>query len=220
MRLSRQRRNVVTALAASALIMPIFGGTLLAEEELDLDSQAIVTPREEVAAQTGYLLYHDSGMPQGFYDLYYPRGHLVRFSPPSKEFTIQMLMVCGNYEYKGKKALGPSTEKRFTVKIWNEDFSEELWSQDLSWYLFPKSPKYTWVKVDVPGIKVKGDFCIDVITNNPDPPDPEGPVLGIAWSNSTLNEHSSVSLYGTEDTWVLPMPREDVNWMVRVKGLS
>jgi hypothetical protein len=206
-----KKRNLLATLGTLALMTFVWGGALMAEEEPML-------PPEEAQAQVGYLLYHDDGIPQGFYDLYYPRGHVVRFSPPSEEFTIQMLMVCGNYD--GKKALGPTTEKKFTVKIWNEDFSEELWSQDFSWYLFPKSPKYTWVKIDVPGIKVKGDFYIDVITNNPDPPDPEGPVLGIAWSNSTLNEHSSISLYGTEDTWVLPMPREDVNWMVRVKGLS
>jgi hypothetical protein len=73
------------------------------------------------------------------------------------------------------------------------------------------------VEIKVPDIQVEGDFYVDVTTNNPNS---EGLLLGIAWSDSTVNEHSSVLLYGTEDIWMLPMPQQGVNWMIRVKGLG
>jgi hypothetical protein len=213
-------RKIVTVLACSAMALSIFGGAFVAKEKFGVDPLGAVTALKatgKAATQTGYLIRYEDGAPKGFYDLYYPHGHLVRFSPPSYPFTIQSLAICGNYD--GEEILNPNTEKRFTVSIWNSDFSQELWHQNFSWYLFPKSPSYEWAEINVPDIKVKDGFYVDVITNNIDPQ--ESLLLGIAWSDSVINEHSSISVYGTPHTWLLKdLPQEKVNWMIRAKGVS
>jgi hypothetical protein len=165
-----------------------------------------------VVGGIGYLLYYDDGMPDGFYTLYNPRGHLIHFSPKASPFEIQKVMICGNVSGKDLKDW---RRKSFTVNIWNKDLSQKLWSSDPSWQPFTPAPEHHWVAVEVQGVQVRDDFYIEVITNSDKKLN-----LAIAYDTSVVNEHSDISLYGTVDPWMLELPRGDVNWMIRVEGVG
>lgn len=149
-------------------------------------------------------LKYDDGRRDGDYAIGGPRGYLVQFSAPSKSFTINKVRMFG-WLY------GTGYEKRtFEIEIWDENL-ETIYSVShphTDFYPYPE-----WVDVEIPNIVVSGDFYIFLCTNTP----AEGGIK-ICFDSSIKNEHSEVTMNWEKVDWYLKVPKEKVNWMIRVVG--
>lgn len=91
-------------------------------------------------------------------------GHIVYVTPPAKPFRIQKIKVFGMAKIKNDTDL---YLRHVTVRIWDNEENNQLWSQDLPWRLFMGG---AWVDIEVPDIRVNDDFQVEVITHS----DPAG----------------------------------------------
>jgi hypothetical protein len=91
-------------------------------------------------------------------------GHIVHFTPPAKPFRVQTIRIFGMAKIKNTREFD---EKHVTVRIWDKEGNNQLWSQDLPWRLFMGG---CWVDVKVPGIRVNDDFKVEIVTHG----DPAG----------------------------------------------
>jgi len=108
-------------------------------------------------------------------------GNMIRFAAPPGGYEINKINVFGNiksstYDFDNNPIYGPGTwvygediaaiepvNPYFTINIWDSRHNK-LFSQDYSKSLFSYIPQ--WVSVEVPGIKVNGDFYIELVTHN------------------------------------------------------
>ena len=133
-------------------------------------------------------------------------GYLVQFSPPSTPFTITKVKIFGCLYGTGYE------NRTFDVQVWNEDL-KEIPSASYPHTKFSLSPG--WVEIDIPDVAIGGDFYIYVNTYSPR----EGGV-NIGYDSSVPNEHSEVTQNWEIADWFLSVPKEKVNWMIRVSGTS
>ncbi len=145
-------------------------------------------------------------------------GHLISFTPPSVPFTVKKVRIYG--------VRHPSDKTEFKVQVWDKD-QKAVYSADYPAILFPPSAQgAAWVEVTVPDVTVQSDFFIHVYTSSIMQ---EGIAIGA--DNSTTNQHSSLTVQGTDgvyrvrEGWTY-MPgnwfvdKSKVNWMIRVVGQS
>ena len=132
------------------------------------------------------------------------RGHVVHFSPAVAPFTINQVKIYGSlYGAQYEKLLAQ-------IEVWDEDFNI-LYS-----CLEPHtnfSPEPGWVGIAVPDIIIDGDFYIFVCTSSPK----EGGVQ-IHYDSSGINMHSEVTEARKIADWYLEIPKDEINWMIRVEG--
>jgi hypothetical protein len=88
-------------------------------------------------------------------------GHIVRFSSPNKAFKIQKIQI-----FEGLYFLNTSDldKNHFTVRIWDKEGNNQLWSQDFPWRFFWGF--YGWKEIKVPDVRVNDDFQVEVVTHS------------------------------------------------------
>lgn len=168
-----------------------------------------------------YLLKRDNGVFSGTHTFYDPRGQWVQFSPPVTPFKIQKIFVRGFRE-----DFREAEEKTYTIKIWDEDFSKEIFSCDYPYTKF--STDRTMVEHEVkPEVTVDGDFYVDFIAHSEDPGKGKKPKVAIFIDyDGTVasSEYSGISWIGTIDTEIMSREAENYpylacfNWIIQVQG--
>lgn len=160
--------------------------------------------KEELVIEEFELKY-DDGMPESYQAIgrMSGNGYLVHFSPPATPFTITKVKIYGNLYGTGYESL------EFTVEIWDED-PKEIHSASYPHTEFSLSPG--WVEIDIPNVVVSGAFYIHVFTHSP----PEGGIQ-VGYDSSVENEHSDMTR-DYQIVWWSQLPKETVNWMIRVIG--
>jgi cell wall-associated NlpC family hydrolase len=93
------------------------------------------------------------------------QGHIVNFTPPSEAFTIKKIKIFGAAKIKNTAEL----KNIVTVRIWDKEGNNQLWSQDVPWSLFLDG---TWQDIKVPDISVNDDFQVEVVTHSQAQGDP------------------------------------------------
>ena len=146
-------------------------GTDAGSYELTIgDSSAIMT----VYDWCPYTIQYDKGAVDWYGYIPGEWGHITHFTPPSTPFRIQEIRICGT-----AKVLNPNElqTRQFTVRIWNNDKAQQLWSEEFPWRLFMLAA--VWQDIDVPDILVNDDFHVEVVTHSE-------PVV-IPQTNETMN---------------------------------
>ncbi len=143
-------------------------------------------------------------------------GHLISFSPPAAPFTVKNIKIYGAIFGSGWE------DKNFEVEIWNKD-CEVLYSAAHPVRLFYVPPKGSkWLEVEVPDIKVAGEFYVHIYTYG-------GIVLGADNSVPNLHSSSTVRTGGSaaeiSTTWPIDSEQwygdaSKVNWMIRAVGTA
>jgi len=88
-------------------------------------------------------------------------GHIVHFTPPAKAFRIQKIKIYGTVYILNTSEFD---EKYITVRIWDKEGNNQLWSQDFPWRLFMGDAH--WQEIKVPDIRVDDDFNVELVTNS------------------------------------------------------
>ena len=150
-------------------------------------------------------LKYDDGTPDGSQAIGHTpgTGYLVDYSPPSTPFTITKIRVLGNLYGIGYENL------KFSVEIWDKD-QKTVHSASYPHTKFTRSGG--WVEIEVPEIMVDDSFYVHVFTTSP--------LVGgitISYDSSIENKHSEVTKSGKIDWWI-SIPKERINWMIRVIG--
>jgi hypothetical protein len=171
-------------------------------------------------------------------------GNMIKYTAPPGGYEIDKIEILGfikssTHDFDVNPQFGPGTwvygpdiaaiepvNPNFTINIWDSRHSR-LFSQDYSKSLFSYVPQ--WVSMDVPGIKVSGDFYIELVTHNQPrltgtgPGDwyYGGPFVVHTWYYQlcigyeySLNVTSSVSQNGN----VVPDRYLTYNWLIRTDG--
>ena len=130
-------------------------------------------------------------------------GYLVHFSPPTTPFTITKVKIYGNLYGTGYENL------TFVVQIQDMELKEiHRESYPHTRFSFTGG----WLELDIPKINVEDDFYIHVFTHSPR----EGGVT-IGYDSSVKNEHSEMTRDWKIEWWSR-LPKETVNWMIRIIG--
>lgn len=189
-------------------------------------SGVLVVKPKMVARQTE--LKYDGGFAKDYLAPEKPAtGYLVAFTPPSTEFIIHTVRIMG-LVYGGKGVLIQDPE----LQIWDSS-SGVIYSSPVDRRKFPQlsfllsnelESKGGWVDIEIPYVKVKGNFYIHIYT---------GPNTGqgfrIGAEDSTTNTSCDLTVRGNDgkdsilNTWPYISSRwygnkAAVNWMVRVIG--
>jgi hypothetical protein len=122
------------------------------------DSSATITIYEWIP----YTLQYDEtdGSATGIY-VSGENGHLVHFTPPAKDFKIQKISIFGTVNILNTSEFD---EKHVTVRIWDKEGKNQLWSQDFPWRLFMGSA--AWRETKVPDVRVEDDFYVELVTHS------------------------------------------------------
>jgi hypothetical protein len=92
-------------------------------------------------------------------------GHIVHFTPLNKAFKVQKIRIFAATKIKNTSEL----DNRITVRIWDKDGNNLLWSQDVPWSLFLGG---SWQEIKVPDVRVNDDFLVEVVTHSYAPGNP------------------------------------------------
>jgi len=108
-------------------------------------------------------------------------GNMIRYEAPPGGYEINRVEVLGSirsstYDFDSNPIFGPGTwvygrdiaaiepvNPYLTINIWDSRHNK-LFSRDYNKDLFTHIPQ--WVSLEVPGIKVNGDFYIELVTHN------------------------------------------------------
>jgi hypothetical protein len=93
------------------------------------------------------------------------QGHIIHFTPPNRAFKIQKIRIFGTTKIKTTSEL----DNRITVRIWDKEGNNQLWSQDFPWRLFLGG---SWQDIKVPDVRVNDDFQVEVVTHSSAQGDP------------------------------------------------
>ncbi|MBM3154963.1 MAG: hypothetical protein FJ008_06465 [Chloroflexi bacterium] len=88
-------------------------------------------------------------------------GQIVHFTPPTVPFKIQKVKICGEANTENPLDLH---KRHFTMRIWNKDKNQQLWSRDFPWSVF--TGQMSWQQIMVPDIRVEDDFYVEVVTHS------------------------------------------------------
>jgi hypothetical protein len=170
------------------------------------------TAKLTICAWTPQTIEYDSGVfdPQfmGTY-MWGGWGQIVHFTPLAKPFKIQKVSISAHTKVANFADLH---KRMFTVRIWNEHKTQQLWSDDFSWDLFQTMG---WQDIDVPDIIADGDFHVEVVTNSDAPP--SNNFMALTYEESKGELRSGVSLMGQVAAAGNYAVR-DKRWFIRVKG--
>ncbi len=85
-------------------------------------------------------------------------GHIVHFTPANKVFKIQKIEIYGFAKVKDTYEFD---KNHVTVRIWDNEGNNQLWSQDFPWRSFIGG---SWLEIKVPDIRVNDDFEVEIVT--------------------------------------------------------
>jgi len=134
-------------------------------------------------------------------------GLIVHFTPLAKPFKVQKISISAHTSVKNFADL---SKRMFTVRIWNEHKTQQLWSDDFPWSLFPGVAG--WQDIDVPDVVADGDFHVEVVTNSE-----PGNMMVIHFEESKGELRSGISYMGqvaAPGNYAV----KDKRWFIRVKG--
>ena len=161
------------------------------------------------------ILQYDDGEDEEWH--WTTASHFVSFTPPATNYEVQKIDILGYVRVKEDRHL---TEKKFTVRIRDQESGTILWEQEYRWELFDlESAK--WLEIKTPGVICPGDFYVRLISNSID----EDNCIVIGVDSSEPNRHSYIS----RDVLIQPgesikeqgadYDSERANWMIRVEGV-
>ncbi len=189
-----------------------------------MDAILIVKPKlTPMPAEIKY----DGGFARDYLGLDKPAtGYLVSFKPPSQSFVIKKIQVRGLI-YGGRGA----QIKDLEIQIWDRN-RKSVYNAMLPGTKFPQisfllsdiENKGEWVDLDVPDIKVEGDFYVHIYTGYS-----TGQGFRMGVDDSVPNAHSDITVRDDKGmdnpipVWPYPSSKwfgdkSRVNWMVRVAG--
>lgn len=149
-------------------------------------------------------------------------GFLSHFEIPGISFRIKSININGDIRGLDKRGLG---ERSFSLRIWDNKLSQELYSADYPYSLFGKPELYggSWVKVQVPELRVDDDFYVEVIPNAELMPSGDEVKCGlyICLCLSVAGGNADLILNGRVQPWDTGLgTKETAAWAVRVEGES
>ena len=145
-----------------------------------------------------------------------PGGYLVDFYPPSTQFTIKKVRICGMLYGSGREA------DTFDLEIWDED-RKILYNVTYPVTKFPTGYD-VWVDFDIPDTETSDKFYVHIYRGGHIVVDG----LCIGADDSVVNEHSNVTIRAADGVahisewpfaptmWI--GDKSKVNWMIRVAG--
>lgn len=136
-------------------------------------------------------------------------GHIVHFTPLAPPFKIQKISISAFTQVNNFPDL---SKRMFTVRIWNENSTQQLWSDDFPWSLFIGGG---WKEIDVPNIIADGDFHVEVVTNSDAPPSQNR--MHINYEESKGELRSGASYMGRVSS-IGEYAVKDKRWFIMVKG--
>jgi hypothetical protein len=109
-----------------------------------------------------YTIQYDEsdGVQSGIY-VSGDNGHIVHFTPPAKAFMIRTIKILGTVSILNTSEFD---KKYVTVRIWDKEGNNQLWSQDFPWRLF-MGPAI-WREIKVPEVRVNDDFYVELVTHS------------------------------------------------------
>ena len=158
-----------------------------------------------------YTIQYDKGKSVGLWSIYLAGefGHIVHFTPPAKPFKIRRIKVEG---YAEVEDFADWDERDFTVRIWDDGKTRQLWSQDFPWRLFMGFKGS--IEIPVPDIRVDDDFHVEVVTHSDEPPAKN--FIGLYYEESEGETRSGASYLGSPAP--LKARFQSINWFIRVQG--
>lgn len=147
-------------------------------------------------------------------------GLLSHFEIPGSFFRIKSINIYGGIKGLVIAGLG---ERSFTLRIWDNKLSQELYSADYPYNLFATEYLLDWVEVQVPDVRVDGDFYVEVLPNAEMTPDENevkcGLYIALDWSAPEGN--ADVTFNGVKQSWILDWgEKEHSAWAIRIEGES
>jgi hypothetical protein len=88
-------------------------------------------------------------------------GHIVLFTPRNKAFNIEKIRILGTVSVLNTSGFD---DNHITVRIWDKDGNNQLWSQDFPWRSFIGPA--IWREIEVPAVRVNDDFQVEVVTHS------------------------------------------------------
>jgi hypothetical protein len=187
---------------------------------------ATLTVKSKLVAKPVELGY-DDGVARDYLSLVKPAtGYLISFTSPPEPFTINLVRMLGLvYGSPGFHITDCS------LQIWDKD-KKVLYTTPFTGDGFPLVTRLgentgataAWADIEIPGIKVDGDFYIHIYTGIP-----SGQGFRLGSDDSVVNTNSDVTVRGDNAVDKLApnwpyMPvywygdKSRVNWMVKVTG--
>jgi hypothetical protein len=152
-------------------------------------------------------LSYDDGSPDGGYSTggLQKFGFMVGYKPTLKPFTITKVKI-----FSWIKGISKESDQ-FTLRITDKNLVT-LWEISLSFTIF--TADQSWLEVKVPNVTVNDEFCVQLYA--PSLGQGLGPYIGM--DRSGVNQHSELLSGWQITSWTLSIPKEQVNWMIRVNG--
>jgi hypothetical protein len=187
---------------------------------------AILTVTSKLIARPVEIGY-DDGVAKDYLSLVKPAtGYLVGFASPPDPFTVNKVRLLGLVYGSPGFHITDSD-----LQIWDKD-KKVLYTTPFTGDGFPLVTRLgdntgataSWVDIDVPNIKVAGDFYVHIYTGIP-----AGQGFRLGADGNVINTHSDVTVRGENgvDNLAPEWPytpvywfgdKSRVNWMVRVFG--
>ncbi len=157
-------------------------------------------------------------------------GHIVHFTPPATPFKIQKIDA---YVQAVVNKDSEWYSKFVTVRIWNSDRTQQLWSANFPWRDFWNDVGSFWKEIQVPNISTDGDFYVEIVTHSNQfgsdigaAPNPDVvPAVFVYYDRPnpyqttpvpTTVTRSGVSIMGQPVE--VPVKYQGLNWLIRVEG--
>jgi hypothetical protein len=157
-------------------------------------------------------------------------GHILHFTPPTTPFKIQKIDA---YVHGTVNKDSDWYDRFVTVRIWNSDRTQQLWTANLPWRDFWNDVGSFWKTIEVPNVSTNGDFYVEIVTHSDQfgsdigtaPRSDAAPAIFVAydWPNPyqtspipTIVTRSGVSNMGQPVE--VPVKYQGLNWLIRVEG--
>lgn len=173
-------------------------------------------------------------------------GHIIKLTAPTEGFAIESIRIFGytkssTYDFDHNPIYGPGIwvygpdiaaaeplSREFTVNIYDMNHNR-LYSGNFSKDLFSYSPG--WVTVDIPEVKITGDFLLEVVTHNPPKLNATGWGDWDVWRRYVVHtwyhqicigyENSiEVQSWMSQDGSIVPDRYFTYNWLIQATGCS
>jgi len=164
-----------------------------------------------------HTIQYDNAKVSEFYSSQFGLGYLSHFEIPSSLFRIKDINI---YGWIGGTDLTGLEKRSFTLRIWDNKLSQELYSADYPYNLFTTTNG--WGKVEVPELRVDSDFYVEVVTNEEMMPSGDKTKCGlfIGLDLSATEGNADAILNGVVQPWNTTTlgAKGKAAWMVRVEG--
>jgi hypothetical protein len=168
-----------------------------------------------------FLLQHDNNVISESFNESEPVGQWSRFSPPTRPFVLQKVIIGGK-----RSDFSQPEKKQYTLSIWNKDFTQLLYSADYPYSNF--STKMFMVKHDIsPELNIEDDFYVEIVSHpETRPGENESEIALYIGCDFTVadNKNSGYSSHGAiSDTYLandmLDHPKFSAfSWAIRAGG--